>query len=123
MPNEACRRVAGRPRYAAESLGFTREMLLAGNSGREKPSAGMEGVRKNSARSPGAEEQAVRDLITVLGIHRDFVALDRKGGEAGVGDEAVLHLFTAAGHAERGGVVARYADDGARLALARGGLC
>ena len=65
-----------------------------------------------------AEKQAARHLIAVLGVDGDFVALQRKGGETGVGDVAIGHGFVRSGDAERGGIVARQADDGAGFALA-----
>ena len=52
VPNEACRRVPVPAAYAAESLGFTREIWFSGKGGREYPSPGIGGVRKNSARTP-----------------------------------------------------------------------
>ena len=99
-------------------------MLLSGNNGREKPSPGIEGVRKNSRAHTGAEKQAPADLVPVLGIHRDFIALDRKRRETGVRDEAVLAPPRARRVTPNEAVsCARQADDGARLALCRAGLC
>ena len=95
MPNEACRRVPPGATYAAESLGLTREMLLSGKGGREKPSPGIEGVRKNSARTPALRNRRPPPRSGSR-RNRDFVALDREGGEAGVGDEAVLHFLVPA---------------------------
>src|SRR5690242_21212798 len=68
--------------------------------------------------NPGVQKETASELETVFQVNRGIVALDRKRGEALVGDEAVLHFLAHGGHAERHRVMMRHADDGAGFPLA-----